>query len=52
MNTDIMSICPKLTKFLDSVGQMVFRFLVANSFKVHFLHFELHLGDSYQKQRQ
>ena len=35
----------------DSVGQMAFRFLVANSFKVHFLHFELHLGDSYQKQR-
>ena len=31
---------------------MVFRFLVANSFKVHFLHFELHLENSYQKQRQ
>ncbi len=29
--------------YLDSVGQMVFCFLVANSFKVHFLHFELHL---------
>ena len=29
-----------------------FRFLVANSFKVHFLHFGLHLGNSYQKQRQ
>lgn len=35
--------------FLDSVGQMAFRFLVANSFKVHFLHFGLHLGDSYLK---
>ena len=29
-----------------------FRFLVANSFKVHFLHFELHLENSYQKQKQ
>ena len=38
--------------FLDSVGQMVFRFLVANSFKVQKMHFELHLGNSYQKQRQ
>ena len=52
MNTAIMTICPKLTIFFDSVGQMAFRFLVANSFKVHFLHFGLHLGDSYLKQRQ
>ena len=29
-----------------------FAFLVANSFKVHYLHFGLHLGDSYLKQRQ
>jgi len=41
-----------LPNFLDSVGQMAFRFLVANSFKVHFLHFGLHLEDSYLKQRQ
>ena len=40
------------TIFLDSVGQMVFRFLVANSFKVQKMHFELHLGNSYQKQKQ
>ena len=46
------TICPKLTNFWIVSDKWYFAFLVANSFKVQKMHFELHLGNSYQKQRQ